>query len=69
MRYVGERTGWGDGMEEMVHLIPDGIAHFGKRVTTIDEPETKDGKLVIHFDDGTSAETDAIAAICKEMAT
>ncbi|RAO71004.1 uncharacterized protein BHQ10_007016 [Talaromyces amestolkiae] len=47
-------------LEEMVHLIPDGVAHFGKRVTTIDEPATEGGKLVIHFTDGTTAETDAI---------
>ncbi|EEA26150.1 hypothetical protein TMatcc_005601 [Talaromyces marneffei ATCC 18224] len=39
MRYVGERTGWGDGMEEMVHLIPDGIAHFdGPQWTCLDIP-------------------------------
>jgi salicylate hydroxylase len=47
-------------LEEMIHLIPEGVAHFGKRVTAIDEPATEDGKLVIRFTDGTSAETDAI---------
>lgn len=47
-------------LEEMVGLLPDGLAKFGKRVTTIDEPEGGKGKIVLHFTDGTSAETDAV---------
>jgi salicylate hydroxylase len=47
-------------LEEMVKLLPDGIAHFGKRLVSITEPENGEGKLVLHFQDGTSSETDAV---------
>ncbi|EED22034.1 salicylate hydroxylase, putative [Talaromyces stipitatus ATCC 10500] len=47
-------------LDEMVHLLPKGIAHFGKRLCGITEPANDEGKLVMHFTDGTSAETDAV---------
>lgn len=49
-------------LEAMVKLLPNGIAHFGKRLTSITEPGNRDHqeKIVLHFTDGTSAETDAV---------
>lgn len=48
-------------LDELVKLIPKEIAVFGKRLLTIDESKAaKGGKLVMNFEDGTSAEADAI---------
>lgn len=47
-------------LDQMVHLIPEGIAHFGKRLTSIIEPSNENGKLLLRFTDGTTAETDAV---------
>lgn len=47
-------------LDELVKLIPDEIAVFGKRLLAIDEPSEKGGKLTMRFEDGTSAEADAI---------
>jgi len=45
-------------LDEMVTLIPDGIAKFGKR---LDDITTKaDGKLLMKFLDGTTAEADVV---------
>lgn len=45
-------------LDEMVKLIPDGIAKFGKR---LDDITTKsDGKLVLKFLDGTTSEADVV---------
>lgn len=45
-------------LDEMVKLIPDGIAKFGKR---LDDITTKsDGRLLLKFSDGTTAEADVI---------
>lgn len=45
-------------LDEMVKLIPDGIAKFGKR---LDDITTKDdGKLLMKFLDGTTAEADVV---------
>lgn len=46
-------------LDELVKLIPDGVAQFGKRMTNI----TQDGeRAVLHFEDGTSAEADTVIA-------
>ena len=45
-------------LEELVKLLPDGLARFGKKLLGI--TEKLDGKLVMSFEDGTSAEADAI---------
>ncbi|KAH8587905.1 hypothetical protein B0O99DRAFT_747236 [Bisporella sp. PMI_857] len=45
-------------LEEMVKLIPKGLARFGKQLQGI--TECSNGKLVMNFEDGTSAEADAI---------
>jgi salicylate hydroxylase len=46
-------------LDELVKLVPKDIAVFGKRLITIDDAEDG-GKMVMHFEDGTSAEADAI---------
>ena len=45
-------------LEAMVNLVPKDIARFGKRLSDI--TENSSGKLVMNFDDGTTAEADAI---------
>lgn len=45
-------------LDELVKLLPDGIAHFGKRLK--DVTGKKDGKLEIFFEDGTTATADAV---------
>jgi salicylate hydroxylase len=45
-------------LEAMVKLVPKEIAKFGKRLSTITEASS--GKLVMTFDDGSTAEADAI---------
>jgi salicylate hydroxylase len=45
-------------LEAMVKLVPDDIARFGKRLSSINENSR--GKLVMSFDDGTTAEADAV---------
>lgn len=48
-------------LDELVKLIPDEIAVFGKRLLTIDDSKAATGgRLVMNFEDGTSAEADAI---------
>lgn len=44
-------------LDELVKLLPDGNARFGKRLISIDEDG---GILVMRFEDGTSAEADAV---------
>ncbi|KAI0480310.1 salicylate 1-monooxygenase sala [Xylariaceae sp. FL0804] len=46
-------------MDEMAKLVPQGIAHFRKRLETITE-DAQTGRLVMHFHDGTTAEADAV---------
>ncbi|OKL61229.1 hypothetical protein UA08_03486 [Talaromyces atroroseus] len=46
-------------LEQLVKLLPEGIAKFSKRVSSIEE-NGADKKVVIHFTDGTSAEADAV---------
>jgi len=43
---------------EMVNLVPKEIAKFGKRLRGL--TENSNGKMVMEFDDGTSAEADAV---------
>lgn len=45
-------------LDEMVKLIPEGIAKFGKRLDDITTKE--DGKLLMKFLDGTTAEADVV---------
>ncbi|KAK5087576.1 hypothetical protein LTR70_006930 [Exophiala xenobiotica] len=45
-------------LEELVKLLPGDIANFGKRVKTISETES--GKQEMHFEDGSTAEADAV---------
>lgn len=45
-------------LEEMVQLVPENIAYFGKRLRWLEE--NSNGKVVMNFEDGTSAEADAV---------
>lgn len=45
-------------LDEMVKLLPDGVAKFGKRLSTLSE--NNQGRIVMSFEDGTSAEADAV---------
>lgn len=47
-----------DFLDELIKHLPDGVAHFGKRVTNYTEDQ--DGKVTLHFQDGTSAVHDAV---------
>lgn len=46
-------------LDELVKLVPDGIAHFGKRLKSL-EQHGEGGKCVMKFEDGSSAEADAV---------
>jgi salicylate hydroxylase len=46
-------------LDELVKLVPEGIANFGKRLKSL-EQDGEGGKCVMHFEDGTSAEADAV---------
>lgn len=45
-------------LEEMVKLVPEGIARFGKRLNHV--TESSSGKMAMSFSDGTTAEADAV---------
>lgn len=45
-------------LSEMVGLVPESITKFGKRLNKISELES--GRMLMEFDDGTSAEADAV---------
>lgn len=45
-------------LDEMVGLLPKDNAVFGKRLRTITEAD--DGKLIMHFEDGSQAKADAV---------
>lgn len=47
-------------LDELVKLIPQSIAVFGKRLRQIDHPGNENDKLTLHFEDGTTAEADAV---------
>jgi salicylate hydroxylase len=44
-------------LDELVKLVPDEAAKFGKRLQSLEE---KGGKMVLGFQDGTTAEADAV---------
>ncbi|KAI1623077.1 salicylate hydroxylase [Exophiala viscosa] len=45
-------------LDEMVHLLPTEIARFGKRLKNIEQNDS--GRLVMQFEDGTTAEADGV---------
>jgi len=45
-------------LDEMVHLVPNEIACFGKRLKSLDHDDA--GKCVMNFEDGSTAEADAV---------
>lgn len=45
-------------LDELIKLVPENVAHFGKRLEKYEEKA--DGKLLMHFKDGTTAEADAL---------
>ena len=47
-------------MEELVNLVPEGIAHFQKRLINL--RRTSSGAVQLTFEDGTIVETDAVVA-------
>lgn len=47
-------------LEELVKLMPEGSASFGKRLATVEEPEDERGGVVLQFEDGSSARHDAV---------
>ncbi|KAL1887205.1 hypothetical protein Sste5346_010359 [Sporothrix stenoceras] len=47
-------------LDQLVPLLPEGLAQFGKRLLSIDDPEDTDIPLTLHFEDGTSAKADAV---------
>ena len=46
-------------LDEIVKLVPKEVAKFGKRLLDIEE-SSRNGKLVMSFEDGTTAEADAV---------
>jgi salicylate hydroxylase len=44
-------------LDELIKLVPDGVAKFGKRVENV---EKVDGKMRLTFHDGSTAEADAV---------
>jgi salicylate hydroxylase len=46
-------------LDELVKLVPEGIANFGKRLKSL-EQDGEGGKCVMHFEDGSSTEADAV---------
>lgn len=49
-----------DFLDELIKHLPEGIAHFGKRVVHYTEDEGEGGKVTLHFKDGTTAVHDAV---------
>ncbi|KUI61967.1 Salicylate hydroxylase [Cytospora mali] len=47
-----------DFLDELIKYVPEGIAKFGKRVTHY--TEDKNGKVTLHFKDGSTADHDAV---------
>ncbi|KAL6165043.1 hypothetical protein ACJQWK_08300 [Exserohilum turcicum] len=47
-------------LDELVKLVPDGIARFGKRLQNITEAEDGSGDAVLHFADGSTAQHNAV---------
>lgn len=48
-------------LDELAKLIPEGVAHFGKRLVRVVEPGSTDASpLLLHFTDGTTAMADCV---------
>lgn len=47
-------------LDELVKLVPEGIAHFGKRLKSLEQSGDGKGKCRMTFEDGSSAEADAV---------
>jgi salicylate hydroxylase len=45
-------------MDELASLIPKGVAHFGKRLQSLEHKDS--GRIQLIFEDGTTAEADAV---------
>ncbi|KAN0064607.1 hypothetical protein ACQY0O_002236 [Thecaphora frezii] len=47
-------------LDSLVKQLPDGLVSFGKRVERVDQPSHANGKVTLHFKDGTSYQTDIV---------
>lgn len=47
-------------LDELVKLVPDGIAQFRKRVLDVTEADDGSGDAILHFADGTTARHNAV---------
>jgi salicylate hydroxylase len=47
-------------LDELVKLVPEGIAHFGKRLKSLEQSGDAGSKCVMTFEDGSYAEADAV---------
>jgi salicylate hydroxylase len=47
-------------LDELIKLVPEGIAHFGKRLKSLEQSGDGGSKCVIRFEDGSSVEADAV---------
>ncbi|GJD02528.1 salicylate hydroxylase-like protein [Colletotrichum higginsianum] len=50
----------GQFLKRLVELVPEGAIRFGKQLVRVEEPRGVAGRLLMVFDDGTTAETDAV---------
>jgi salicylate hydroxylase len=63
---IPARRGLGGGvhrahfLDELVKLIPDGVAQFKKKLLNVSEAEDGSGDAVLHFADGTTAQHTAV---------
>ena len=47
-------------LDELVDLVPKKRTHFSKRLTTIEDKTKEGGRIILHFEDRSSIETDAV---------
>lgn len=47
-------------LDELVKIAPEGVANFGKRLKSLEQSGDANSKYVLTFEDGTSAEADAV---------
>ena len=47
-------------LDELVKIAPEGVANFGKRLKSLEQSGDANSKYVMTFEDGTSAEADAV---------
>ncbi|KAK3302999.1 uncharacterized protein B0T15DRAFT_486526 [Chaetomium strumarium] len=47
-------------LEELMGMVGEGTVQFGKRLERIEDPGVGEKKVVLHFEDGTTAEADAV---------